>query len=151
MKPGSNDKKTNDVCTNVFECYTPRLIHQKGSFKIKSMKRRAVSDIIATLMLLGITVAGAVLVSAFFQGSNIFGSAYTTSGSQTASLKITGYDTRDGPTLSGIATFDNSNPTDSILTHGSEYIVLNVQNQGISKVVLQGVEINDITDRKSVV
>ena len=109
------------------------------------MNRRAISDIIATLLLLGITVAGAVLVSAFFQGNNIFRYDSTTSGTQTASLKIIGYDTRDGPTLSGITGFDNSNPTNSILTAGSEYIVLNVQNQGINKVVLQGVEINDIT------
>lgn len=136
--------KKNSVCTSVFESYIPTFIHAKEPPKTRNMKQRGISDIIATLLLLGITVAGAVLVTAFFQGNNLFGSVSGTTGSQTASLKITGYDTRDGPTISGITGFDNSNPTNSILTAG-EYIVLNVQNQGINKVVLQSVEINDVT------
>lgn len=108
----------------------------------KRMKRRAISDIIAVLLLLAITVAGAVLVAAFFQGNNIFRPDATNTGAQTASLKITGYDTRDGELISGIATFDNT--LDDTLTSGSEFIVINVENKGISKLVLQGVEINGI-------
>ena len=143
MKPRTNNKKTNSVCTSVFECYTHGFIHHKGFSKIKRMKHRAISDIIATLLLLGITVAGAVLVSAFFQGNNIFRYDSTISGTQTAALKITGYDTRDGLTLSRINTFDNTTPG-STLNSGTDFIVLTVLNQGINKAVLQGVEINDI-------
>lgn len=109
---------------------------------MKGMKHRAISDVIATLLLLGITVAGAVLVSAFFQGNNIFSPNSSSAGSQTASLKIVGYDTRDGTNISGISTFDNV--FNSALTSGTEFIVLNVKNQGISKLVLQSIEINDV-------
>ena len=144
MNSKKYNKKTGNVCDNVFECYTSTLNHDKGVFKLKSMEHRGISDIIAVLLLLGITVAGAVLVSAFFQGNNIFRYDSTTSGTQTAALKITGYDTRDGSTLSRINTFDNTTPG-STLDSGTDFIVLTVLNQGINKVVLQGVEINDIT------
>ena len=143
MNSKNYNKKTSNVCANVFECYTSTLNHDRRVSRLKSMEHRGISDIIAVLLLLGITVAGAVLVSTFFQGNNIFRYDSTTSGTQTASLKITGYDTRDGTTLSGINTFDNT--FNSALTAGSEYIVLTVQNQGINKVVIQGVEVNDVT------
>ena len=111
---------------------------------MKNMERRGISDIIAVLLLLGITVAGAVLVSAFFQGNNIFRYDANTSGSQTASLKITGYDTRVGLSLSQITSFDNTPPADSTLTKNQDFIVINVMNQGINKIVLQSVQINDV-------
>lgn len=109
---------------------------------MKGMKRKAISDVIATLMLLAITVAGAVLVSAFFQGNNIFSPNSNNAATQTASLKITGYDTRDGVDLSGISSLDNT--FDSTLTSGTEFIVLNVENRGISNTILRGLEINGI-------
>jgi len=141
-----NNKKANSVCTNsntnVFEYYTPSFIRNKRFLKMKGMKRRAISDVIATLMLLAITVAGAVLVSAFFQGTNVFRPDASNPGTQTASLKIIGYDTRDGLDLSGISSLDNT--FDGTLDSGMEFIVLNVENQGISNAVLQGLELNGI-------
>ncbi len=129
---------------------------------MKDMNRRAISDVIATLLLLGITVAGAVLVTAFFQGNAIFRPDASNPGTQSASIKIIGYDTRDGSDLSGIDFLDNylDNPTPFLCTiscntdpnalpaaapiGGTEFIVLTVRNQGISKVSLQGVEVNGI-------
>ena len=140
-----NYQKTGKSDQSVLQSYAPRLKENEKLYKAKTMNRRAVSDIIAVLLLLGITVAGAVLISTFFSSNKIFQYDSTSSGTQTATLKITGYDTRDGTCLSGISTFDNSNPTNSVLTAGSEYIVLNIMNQGFNKLTLQGVEINDIT------
>ncbi|MGH9999164.1 MAG: archaellin/type IV pilin N-terminal domain-containing protein [Nitrosopumilaceae archaeon] len=131
-----------NVNTSVSGYHTSTFIHNDGSHKMKGMKHKAISDVIATLLLLGITVAGAVLVSAFFQGNNIFSPNSNNAGTQTASLKIVGYDTRDGTTISGISTFDNV--FDSTLTSGTEFIVLNVDNQGISKVVLQSIGVNGV-------
>ena len=129
---------------------------------MKEMRRRAISDVIATLLLLGITVAGAVLVTAFFQGNSVFRHDASNPGTQSASIKIIGYDTRDSTDLSGIDFLDNylDSPTpflctiscntdadalpDAAAAGGTEFIVLTVRNQGISKVTLQGVEINDI-------
>ena len=124
-----------------------------------TMKHRAISDIIAVLLLMGITVAGAVLVSAFLSGSNIIRFDSNNSGTQNSALKITGYDTRDGLDLSEIGTIDNNTdsptpflctlscePNDNMLPSagGTEFIVLNVDNPGISKTVVQAVEINGI-------
>ena len=129
---------------------------------MKDMKRRAISDVIATLLLLGITVAGAVLVTAFFQGNSAFRPDASNPGTQSASIKITGYDTRDGSDLSGIDVLDNflDDPTPFLCTSscntdpnampaaaaagGTEFIVLTVRNQGMSKVNLQNVEVNGI-------
>lgn len=157
-KPKSASANRN---TSVLEYYTTTLIDDKGQTK-KEMKHRAISDIIAVLLLLAITVAGAVLVSAFFQGNNLFRPDSTSSGSQTASVKITGYDTRAGENLSEIAGFNNEIdvPTPlSLCTNtcepfadnipadangGTEFIILNVMNQGIKNVILQSVEINGV-------
>ena len=163
VKTRTSNKKTDYVCanhnTNVFEYYTHSFIHNKGFSKMKGMKHRAVSDIIATLLLLGITVAGAVLVAAFFQGNSVFRPDATSPGTQTASIKIIGYDTRDSSDLSGIDFLDNfldappflctitcnASPDDlPSATSGTEFIVLTVRNQGMSKVSLQSVEVNGI-------
>ena len=145
--------------SSVFEYYTSSLIHGKGSSNIKGMKHRGISDIIAVLLLLGITVAGAVLVSAFFSGNAIFRPDATNPGTQSASVKIVGYDTRDGEPLSGTTDLDNKLgvPTPYLRTNstapnnlptdapeGNEFIVLNVRNQGMNKVILQSVEINGV-------
>jgi len=166
VKTKTSNKKIDYVCTNhntnVFEYYTHSFIHNKRFSKMKGMKHKAVSDIIATLLLLGITVAGAVLVAAFFQGNSVFRPDATSPGTQTASIKIIGYDTRDGSDLSGIDFLDNyldaatpflctscSNPDANALpaalaAGGTEFIVLTVRNQGMSKVSLQSVEVNGI-------
>lgn len=146
MKTRTNkNRKTESVFVNhntsVFEYDTRRFIHDKGDLRMKKMQHRAISDIIATLLLLGITVAGAVLVASFFQGNAVFRPDASNPGTQTASIKIVGYDTRDGPDISGITTIDNT--LTGILT-SDEIIVLNVENQGMTKVVLQAVEINDV-------
>jgi flagellin-like protein len=166
MKTRTNKNiKTDSFFANhkvsVFGYNTPCFIHNKEDLKMKKVKRRAISDVIATLMLLAITVAGAVLVSAFFQGNNFFSPDTSNPGTQTASLKIIGYDTRDGIDLSEITALDNvlDVPTPYLCTSicnatpdnlptdvlpGTEFIVLNVENHGISKVVLQAVEVNGV-------
>jgi len=59
-------------------------------------KRRAVSDIIATLLMVVITVAGGIVVLNFVQTTDIIQSTETISSEEAAiSIKITGYDTRD--------------------------------------------------------
>jgi flagellin-like protein len=148
-----------DLNTSVTQYYTTSLMDGIKYSKMKNMQRRAVSDIIAVLLLLGITVAGAVLVSAFFSGGNIIRFDSSNSGSQNAEIKITGFDTRDGLDLSEIDTLDNNldSPTPILCTvscnvtpddlpsaSGTDFIVLNLENQGISKVVVQAVEINEI-------
>ena len=160
-------KKMKPVCPShdrlVFEYYTPSLIHNEGFSKIDHRKQRGVSDVIAVLLLLGITVAGAVLVSAFFSGNNAFRFDTNNQGTQTSYLKIIGYDTRDGFKLSNVtslnntkqfdatpsictsscSTFPDNLPTAGLALNGTEFIVLNVRNDGPTSATIQSVVIND--------
>ncbi len=143
----------------VSRCYTSTFMGPKDTQKLTNMKRRGVSEIIATLLLMGITVAGAVLISAFFSGTNLTQAQSNTS-TQSSSIKITGYDTRDRTTLSGIAGLDNkweANPTlctkscNSLAVKnklpsagGTEFIVLKIRNTGPNVVKILTVEINNV-------
>ena len=159
--------KLDSGCKNpnkeVSEHYTLSLMDVKEFPNMRVMKQRGISDIIAVLLLLGITVAGAVLVAAFFQGNNIFRPDASSPGTQTASIKIIGYDTRDGTDLSGITNMNNfiDAPVPFLCTTtcagalvdtmpvagatgGTEFIILTVQNKGINKSTLQSVEVSGI-------
>lgn len=143
---------------SVLKCYTSSFMRPNYMPRLIDMKKRGVSDIIATLLLLGITVAGAVLVSSFFSNSNLLQSQGNAS-SQSASIKIINYDTRDGANLSDIVGFDNlldaspklcskscNGPTkdNTPSTGGTEFIILTVRNTGINPVIVQSVEVNNV-------
>ena len=122
-------------------------------------RRRGVSEIIGALLLLGVTAAGAFLISGFLKSSDIgavnqnpeFDSGYQ-------SIVLLGYDTRDSVRLSGIMGLDNTSPTDKILcttscsgaasddqpgAGGTEYIVLTIRNKNLDSVWLKGISINN--------
>jgi len=124
--------------------------------------RRGVSDVIATVLLLGITVAGAAMISVYLQDSNIADvSSFTpdigTLGSSVSAIKLLSYDSRDTPDedlarIPGLRNFQdgvlctvNCNPinlpTDAIA--GTEFIVLTIKNIGLDFVTLRGMTIND--------
>lgn len=141
----------------VLGCYTSSFMHHEDPPKLADMKKRGVSDIIATLLLMGITVAGAVLISTFFSNSGLL-QTQSDASSQSASIKITGYDTRDGGNLSGITNFNNTldasprlctiscnvSPDDIPSSDGTEFIILTVRNTGSKQILIQSVEINNI-------
>ena len=129
-------------------------IHSK---RISLKNRRGVSDIIVTLLLLGVTVTGGALLSTFFL-SDDFASQISTAGSSVEgadgeaiaslhSILITGYDARDGNDLSGIAALDNVN--DGILCSktcdgsGTDFIVIKIRNNNPSSIFMEGVSINE--------
>lgn len=142
---------------SVSRCYTSSFMPLKDAPKLAYMKKRGVSDIIATLLLLGITVAGAVLVSSFLYNSNLL-QPQSNPSSQTASIKITGYDTRDGTNLSVITGFNNFldasprlcttscniSPNNTPSAGGTEFIILTIRNTGPNQVHVQSVEINNV-------
>ena len=129
---------------------------------IKRKNKRAVSEVVATLLMVTITVIGAVMLSVYFQNSgfvgigNSFNPTYLES--QTPpSLKITGYDTRDNSALFGISNLDNKNSGSIICTKscnvtpnatpaqsGTEFIVLKVKNDGTNSYVVRDILINDV-------
>jgi len=126
--------------------------------------RRGVSEVISTILLLGITVAGAAMASIYIQDSNIadvssmmpsIGSA----GSTVSSIKLISYDTRDTPgedlaRIPGLQNFNNGklctvscagnpNVQPTSATDGTEFIVFTIRNIGLDLVTLRGLTIND--------
>lgn len=121
-------------------------------------RRKAVSQIIATLLLVAITVVAAVMVSGIFQrGLTNVNTNVITNTKIGDSIKITGYDTRDSNTLSSITNLNNFlSPSlcttscsganaDNIPTGGgTEFIVLKIKNVSTSPVTIKDILVNDI-------
>jgi len=136
---------------------------QKKGFGIKILRyRRGQAEIIGTLILLAITVAGAIMVSTFFTSSDITDMTQTiepvirASTSSVSSVILVGYDTRDKDGLSGITNLDNTgadylcsltcagNDNALPINTGTEFIVLTIRNNGIDTVTITSVRINDV-------
>src|SRR3990172_7812200 len=103
-------------------------------------KRKAVSEIIGTLMILAITVAGAVLVANFVR-DGFFDVSQNPSGSDARadSIQLTGYDTRDSNTLINVASLDNVFNDD-----GTEFIALQLRNMNTNSVFLSNIQVNNV-------
>gem|GEM_PF-764939 len=141
------------------------------AFPIGKGRRRAISEIITTMLLLLVTIIGALMVSSFFTGTDITGAgsgiSFTSiTRTAAASVKITGYDTRDSIDLSGISVLDNvlkptspnlpdklctdsckgsaANTLPAVSGGGTEFIVLTITNAGSNSVILTNVFINDV-------
>jgi len=101
----------------------------------KMTSRRAVSPIIATLLLVAITVVGGSIIFVFTQG---FFSASQVSGAPTIeSLKFTGYDASDGTLLNhdGTTLTAVTNTEGGGLLIGDDVLVY-LQNNSVGKVTL---------------
>lgn len=99
----------------------------------KLTSRRAVAPVIATLLLVAIAVVGGSIVFVFSQG---FFSQAQVSGTPTIeSLKIQGYDARDGADLTvhdGVVLNGTAGaPSNGLVT--GERVAIYVQNQGVQK------------------
>ena len=107
--------------------------------KNKLTSRRAVAPVIATLLLVAIAVVGGSIVFVFSQG---FFSQAQVSGTPTIeSLKLSGYDARDGVNLlahDGVTLNATSGVTGTGLITG-EHVGVYVQNQGVTKATLSEV------------
>ena len=118
-------------------------------------KRRGVSETIGTMLIIAVTVAGAVLISNVMQNMALpFSSGADTSSVRPESLRLIGYDTRDSVNLSDVSGLDNNfdqlllttgaTQTDKIPSQGgTEIIVLHLRNTSINSVFLHNVFINN--------
>ncbi|MGQ0606353.1 MAG: hypothetical protein ACT4OD_05320 [Candidatus Nitrosotenuis sp.] len=121
-------------------------------------KRRGISEIFATLMLLGITTTGSVMLASLVQGSGLGASNQNpqTNNLPAYSIKMTGYDTRDANDILGITNIDNkfdkkicttscqTNPNNIPINDGTEFVVLQIKNTGPTTVYLEGIQINGV-------
>jgi flagellin-like protein len=132
--------------------------------KIIFGRRRAVSETIGTMLLLVITVVGAVMISNFLQDGFFQGVDQNPSGVEASpnSIQLTGFDTRDAEELINVADLDNefnqilcAKGNDAKCTMsgtasdipgvigGTEFIALQLRNMNTGSVFLRNIQVNN--------
>ena len=132
-------------------------LHSKILMAIKPSKRRAVAEVISSLLLVVITVVGAVILTTFLDETFVAGSS-SIAGSETSvrSLQLLKYDTRDSDNLMLIPTADNkfgdglllgagAASADSVpKDDGTEFLVIQIKNRSINPTFIEDIRINGV-------
>jgi len=135
-----------------------QISEKKKNSRLK--KRRAITDIISTMMLMGITVSGATTLTYFVNDGFVSGnlSAASSLNSSPLNVSLLAYDTRDSLSLLKLADVDNEIIINSFLcgvtcalspnsipgNGGTEFIVMQIQNNGINGIFLEDISINNV-------
>lgn len=143
-----------------FNTWDMKQKNSKSSIQRQIPKRRAVAEVISTLLLVVITVAGAVLLSNFLDESFVQGSLAVSSSADTTikTIKLKSFDTRDGVSLMGYPNLDNETPTDLVLcgisclsnsdnspaTGGTEFLVIQIENRSLNPIYLESLYLENI-------
>ena len=134
-----------------------QIFKKKKNSRLKN--RRGVTEIISTMMLMGITIVGAVILTYFVNDAFINGNlaSASTLNSSSENIFLLAYDTRDSSSLLTLLNVDNDNtgflcrvtcnvaPANSIpVNGGTEFIVLQIQNSGYDSIFLEDISINNV-------
>jgi len=127
--------------------------------KIKS--RRGVAEIISTLLLVVITVVGAIILTSFIDESFVSGSLSVSSGTDITikKIKLWGYDTRNGDELMDpLYSLNNTNtvvsdklcrsscsPNTTPDQGGSNFMILQIENKNVKSLFLKNIMIEDVS------
>jgi hypothetical protein len=124
-------------------------------------KRRAGAEVISSVLLVAITVVGAVILTSFLDETFVAGSlgASSSSDSVIKSVKLIGFDTRDGGHLMNIQTLNNTSlsfpsnqnlcrvsctqntsPTDG----GTQIMVIQIENTGVNPIFLHNIYLDSV-------
>ncbi|QLH05550.1 hypothetical protein C5F49_03905 [Nitrosopumilus oxyclinae] len=136
--------------------FNPKYNKEKNS---RLRNRRGVADIISTMMLMAVTVTGASTLTYFMNDAFVTGNLGTVSTLDSSSLNLLllAYDTRDSVNLLTLLEVDNltdshlcrascvSNPDTIPSSGGTEFIVLQLQNNGLNSIFLEKVIISGTT------
>ena len=135
---------TTKILDNNKQAYRISLLRILQNFQSK----RAVSDIIVSLLLVAMTVIGGIIVFGIVRDSGVAESV-TSQVSQPLTfeggIKISAYDARDYINLMKIGAVDNSSPPDQGELVANEYIVLNITNNNLNSIFLNDVIVNEIS------
>jgi len=137
---------------------------KKKNSRLKN--RRGVAEIISTMLLMGLTVGGATTLTYFVNDGFVSGnlSAASSLDSSSQNISLLAYDTRDSSTLLKLEDVDNDideivdaagNPilcgvTCSVTPNaipendGTEFIVMQIRNNGINIIFLEDIAINNV-------
>jgi len=129
--------------------------------KFTPQKKRAVAEVISSLLLVAITVAGAIILTTFLNDSFIQGGlAASGSDSTLKTIKLVKYDSRDGGNLLGLAGLNNTSvsfpidyklcresciPNTSPILNGTEFIVIQIENRSVNPIFLHNVWLGNAT------
>jgi hypothetical protein len=130
---------------------------KKNNSRLKN--RRGVAEIISTMMLMAVTVIGASTLTYFVNDAFISGNIGTISTLDSSSLNLLllAYDTRDSVNLLTLLEVDNltdshlcrescvANPDTIPSLGGTEFIVLQLQNNNLNSIFLEKVVISGTT------
>jgi len=137
--------------------------------KFTPQKRRAVAEVISSLLLVVITVVGAVILITFLDDAFVSGSLAVSSGTDSSLkvVKLRAFDTRDGVNLMNMTNLANGDPflvepSDGFLCRngdecsyipddnkspanfGTEYLVIQIQNRGFNPIWLSDVYFDNV-------
>ena len=123
-------------------------------------QRRGVTDVISTMLLMAVTITGATTLTYFVNDGFVSGNlgSVSTLDSSSLNLLLLAYDTRDSSSLLTMDDVDNENTIHEFLcgvtcsgfsnsipeSGGTEFLVLQVQNNGIDPIFLQDIAINGV-------
>ncbi len=128
--------------------------------KFTPQKKRAVAEVISSLLLVAITVVGAVILTTFLDEAFISGGlSASASDSTVKTIKLIKYDSRDGDNLLDLAGLNNSNstyqklcrtscssnPNQSPSASGTEFLVIQIENRSINPIFLHDVWLANVT------
>jgi hypothetical protein len=131
---------------------------KSGFGKSMNHKRRAGAEVISSILLVAVTVVGAVILTSFLDETFVAGSlgASSSSDSVIKSVKLLGFDSRDGGHLMNIQTLNNTSPTNqnlcrasclqntSPLTGGTEFMVIQIENKGVNPIFLHNIYLDGV-------
>ena len=137
--------------------FTNQKLEKKKNSRLRN--RRGVADIISTMMLMAVTVTGASTLTYFMNDAFVTGNLGTVSTLDSSSLNLLllAYDTRDSVNLLTLSEVDNltdsylcrascvANPDTVPSLGGTEFIVLQLQNNGLNSIFLEKVVISGTT------
>ena len=123
-------------------------------------RKRAVSETIGTLLILMITVVGAVLIANFVKDGFFAVDQSYAPEARVDSVQLTGYDTRDAEKLINVEFLDNvlnqmlcisGNPPCAVTdadqmpsAGGTEFIAIQIRNRNVDSIFLHSISINNI-------
>jgi len=128
---------------------------------ISIQKRRAVSQIIGTMMILAVTVAGAVFLSNLMSNEFFAVDQNPVAEARIDSIRLTSYDTRDSVKLTDVPDLNNTfnqmlctkgvsggciiTVADNLpINGGTEFIVLQIRNMNLDSVFIHNILINNV-------
>lgn len=129
--------------------------------KLTPQKRRGVAEVISTLLLVAITVAGALVLTTFIDESFVSGSQSVVSGKDTTikTIRLLAYDTRNGDELMGSSDYalDNTQTVvpnnlcrascDSDTTpdnDGSNFMIIQIENRSVNQIFVKDVILDGV-------